>query len=100
MSTRAPDTLRPADDWRRRAACLGLDTDGFFEDRSGHFAGRVCSPCPVREACLADAMWWEGLRGNSRFGVYGGLTSVQRQALADRTSRDRAAERDAAGSGS
>jgi WhiB family transcriptional regulator, redox-sensing transcriptional regulator len=34
----------------------------------------VCESCPVREACLEEAM-----RSQERFGVWGGLGAVERE---------------------
>lgn len=85
MTTRAPDTIVRPGEWTHRAACKGDDTDGvFFDDRSPADAKARCAGCPVREQCLADAMEWESVRGNARFGVFGGLTADQRKAKAEK----------------
>lgn len=64
--------------WLDRAACKGYDTDLFFPDKSGHpkWAIKICAGCPVRQECLDYA-----IEAGCRFGVYGGYTSRQREAL-------------------
>ena len=70
--------------WAAEAACAGLSTALFFppEDAGpGHSlsrrdlseARRVCAECPVRAECLE----WAIERGE-RYGVWGGLTAVER----------------------
>lgn len=45
-------------------------------------AKEICSRCPVRQACLEDAMKAEGGAGHSnRHGIRGGLTPTQRHRL-------------------
>ena len=52
------------------------------------YARQLCTGCPVRDACLDYAMTVEGRAGaTSRFGVYGGLSSLQRALLARRATR-------------
>lgn len=81
-------TTEPADTWRQDARCrptnhrrpeifypLGLekgsnDTDGI------RIAKQFCADCPVREACLAEA-----LRLGERWGIWGGLTPAERVQL-------------------
>jgi WhiB family redox-sensing transcriptional regulator len=65
-------------DWRRRAACVGVDPELWFPvgplaDVSE--ARAVCVGCPVRAVCLA----WALERGVQ--GVWGGLTEDERRAL-------------------
>ena len=64
-----------AGDWRSAANCLDMDTEVFFVSRgaSAAPAKRICRACPVREACLAEA-----LERREQFGIWGGLTSRQR----------------------
>lgn len=84
MATRAPDTLNPAATWARHAACRGDDPEKYFDER---YLPRnlACHYCPVAAQCLAEALEAEGTRPASmRFGVYGGLTTKQRAALAHR----------------
>ncbi|WP_411078496.1 WhiB family transcriptional regulator [Streptomyces sp. cmx-10-25] len=82
-----PDTLRAAD-WRDLALCA---TDAyravdFFPnptDKPGNAtAVAVCETCPVRLACLRDALRQEGGRkAVYRDGIRGGLTADQRYSL-------------------
>lgn len=75
-------------DWRDHATCSGMDGDLWFAPGSGgareydHLteAKRICNTiCPVREACLADAMRDEGAKPTTqRFGIRGGLTPAER----------------------
>lgn len=77
-----------SDLWMRRAACLGktAEADVTF-DHPGRpeavvFGQKYCSGCPVAGECLRFAMDAEaGLAGKGRFGVYGGLSGVDRGAL-------------------
>lgn len=69
--------------WTRDALCAQIDPDMFFADGPGGTgsaeAKRVCAGCDVREQCLEYA-----LRKGERFGVWGGLSPRQRQALTKR----------------
>lgn len=89
-----PLPLRPEADpsrWRDRAVCAEVGGDLFMPpDEPEHHpvysaqrAKAVCARCPVRAACLEDAMQYEGEFGTGgRSGVWGGLTPDQRAALA------------------
>ena len=57
-------------------ACAGTpDAEVFFdEDREGE-AKALCSGCPAVSACLLYATW------NEEFGVWGGATAAEREAL-------------------
>lgn len=91
MTTRAPETLEPADIWRRDAACArpGNDPELWFPHRSDRqseqAAKSICGACPVRIDCLEDTLTHEGntLRTN-RYGIRGGLTGGQRRYFYDR----------------
>jgi WhiB family transcriptional regulator, redox-sensing transcriptional regulator len=81
MTTTDPDLAPLPDDppdWRDQAACRGLNPDLFFPERGAN-AGlpkRVCAACPVRPDCLA-----ESLAANEQFGVWGGLSKLERRAI-------------------
>lgn len=73
------------DDWRDNARCrptvhkrpeifypLGLDK-GESDTAGIAIAKEFCAACPVREACLAEA-----LRLGERWGVWGGMTPAER----------------------
>ena len=84
-------------DFHRRAACRGMAPSVFFEEifspradgsdgradvRALRRARAICTACPVRTECHASAMRFEkGLAGNRRFGIFGGLTPLQRHSL-------------------
>lgn len=69
-------------DWEDRAACHGLpraDADDFFahpseQDKIGR-ALAVCKTCPVKGACLRDALAWPASMDHW---IRGGLTEEQR----------------------
>ena len=65
--------------WREQALCRETDPDAFFPEKgqTPYAAQRVCSVCPVRTECLADAL----ARRDVAFGVLGGLTPRQRRDL-------------------
>ncbi|MPY83173.1 MAG: WhiB family transcriptional regulator [Actinophytocola sp.] len=69
------DTTAP--DWRMAAACRDTDPDGLFvRGAEQHQAKLVCTACPVRTECLAEA-----LDNRITFGVWGGMTERERRAL-------------------
>jgi WhiB family transcriptional regulator, redox-sensing transcriptional regulator len=72
--------------WQDFAACADLDTPHMYpadkDTRGVELAKSVCKGCPVRSECLAYAMG----RGE-RFGVWGGLTTTERNNLARRKRR-------------
>jgi hypothetical protein len=67
--------------WRDRAACRGVDPELFFPTATSGpayeaqvaTAKAVCAGCPVRAACLAEAM--ESIPE----GIAGGLTEQERR---------------------
>ena len=71
--------------WQDAAACAGFPLDLFFgpEGEQQHqkpereaAAKNVCARCPVRAACLDDAV-----TNGIRFGVFGGTGEQERQAM-------------------
>lgn len=88
-------TLEPSSevetaDGEERTPCQMADPDIWFTPSSEAVAVAACWKCPAREVCLQVAMDAEGTaRTSSRFGVWGGLTPMQRSALhrADRPGR-------------
>lgn len=65
------------DDWTVVAACRGMDPDELFvQGAAQNRAKTVCSGCPVRTECLADA-----LDNRVEYGVWGGMTERERRAL-------------------
>lgn len=79
-------TLTARPDWMLRAACRVRPgaADDFFPDRSGRggaadcdVAKAVCRGCAVPATCLQFA-----LEGDERYGVWGGLSTPERDHLA------------------
>ncbi|TLQ41952.1 WhiB family transcriptional regulator [Streptomyces marianii] len=63
--------------WSEDAACRSADPDELFADSAGqNRAKAVCTGCPVRTECLADA-----LDNRVEWGVWGGMTERERRAL-------------------
>ncbi len=65
-------------DWRQLAICRGMDVNIFFDtsDAMNDEAKEICRPCPVRLACLDDAMRHPELRG-----VWGATSEQDRTSL-------------------
>ena len=68
------------------AECLGVYTDLFYrveEERNTtayqyiNAVRSICGRCPIQKECLAYAF------GNEDFGVWGGLTSLERASVAN-----------------
>jgi len=84
--TRRLPALREGDwDWQVIAACRGRDTSTFYhpENERGPSRARremqakaVCASCPVIENCLRWA-----LRAREPYGVWGGMSVEEREAL-------------------
>lgn len=66
--------------WRTQAACLGHDPELWFPSKgdfvSAQKAKAVCAGCPVRAACLEDALTEidDLAAGTAALGVRGGLS--------------------------
>lgn len=60
--------------WYEHARCQGMNTNIFFTDGSV-YAKIICSGCPVKDACLQEA-----LDTDSR-GVWGGTTEHERNGM-------------------
>lgn len=69
------------DDWTLRARCRGME-DALFPDGADQKRARtICTGCPVRTECLAEA-----LDNRIEWGVWGGMTERERrQLLRERT---------------
>lgn len=63
-------------EWRKDAACRGMDVSIFFPHRGepNHKALKVCKSCSVTEQCLQYAM-----DNFERYGVWGGKSERQRR---------------------
>ena len=69
-------TAVQSEDWTMRAKCRGME-DALFPDASDQKRARLlCSGCPVRFECLAEA-----LDNRIEWGVWGGMTERERRAL-------------------
>jgi WhiB family redox-sensing transcriptional regulator len=65
------------EDWAPRAACKGTTPDQLFvRGAEQNKAKQLCSSCPVRTECLAEA-----LDNQIEWGVWGGMTERERRAL-------------------
>jgi WhiB family redox-sensing transcriptional regulator len=72
--------------WAQQAACAEDGVGPMFpheQDQQGiEYAKSICGRCPVRQDCLSEA-----LDRGERFGVWGGLTSDERQTVRRREQR-------------
>lgn len=63
--------------WMTEAACHGADPETFYPESGDSVkaqrALRVCQQCPVVDECLRFA-----LSRHERFGVWGGMTALER----------------------
>lgn len=66
-------------EWKLDGLCRQVDPETWYPEKGGDArpAKQVCRRCPVVAECLADALEHE-----ERFGVWGGLTFRERQAVA------------------
>ncbi|MGY3056127.1 WhiB family redox-sensing transcriptional regulator [Streptomyces sp. TE3672] len=63
--------------WTEDAACRNSDPDELFSDSARQKKAKaVCTGCPVRTECLAEA-----LDNHAEWGVWGGMTERERRAL-------------------
>jgi WhiB family redox-sensing transcriptional regulator len=64
-------------EWAARGACRDVDPESLFvQGAAQHKAKMICSRCPVRLDCLAEA-----LDAGAEFGVWGGMTERERRVL-------------------
>jgi WhiB family redox-sensing transcriptional regulator len=66
-------------EWQDVAACREIPVEMFFPpaEQESEVAKAVCANCTVRQPCLEFA-----LAEAERFGIWGGLTSLERRSLA------------------
>ena len=64
------------EDWTMRAKCRGMEDALFPEASDQKRAKLVCSGCPVRFECLAEA-----LDNRIEWGVWGGMNERERRLL-------------------
>ncbi len=79
--------MRP-EEWLELARCRGVNTDVFFPTAGGgdpyKIARGYCNRCPVRMACLEDALRAErhvSKGSGMRHGMYGGTTPDERAGM-------------------
>jgi len=60
--------LTISNDWRKKAKCIGEDTNVFINEKRENEATVFCSECSVREQCLAYSIQTPNLAG-----TYGGI---------------------------
>lgn len=74
-------------DWRDQAACRDTDREAFFPGKCGNGAAAklICSTCPVRAACLEDAIQ----SGDTYAGIRGGMAAEDRRRLCAARQRQR-----------
>ncbi|MCZ1011952.1 WhiB family transcriptional regulator [Streptomyces lydicus] len=66
--------------WSDDAACRNSDPEELFADSTRQRRAKaICTACPVRTRCLAEA-----LDNGIEFGVWGGMTERERRALLKR----------------
>lgn len=65
-------------EWHAEGLCHQVDPDLWFPEKGGstRHAKKVCQGCPVREACLQQA-----LDANERFGIWGGFSERERRQM-------------------
>ncbi|WP_405487110.1 WhiB family transcriptional regulator [Streptomyces sp. NBC_00096] len=81
MNTTATHTTTTAPAWYELALCAQTGPGFFFPEPGSSLrdAKRLCGACEGRKACLDYA-----LANDERFGVWGGLSESERQALRSR----------------
>ena len=84
-------------DWEDYAACKGEPIDTFFPKAGDGYtkALRICFRCPVRVACLREALEVESAyRGGRaiRAGMFGGMTPYERSNISGGNSTHSASE--------
>jgi WhiB family redox-sensing transcriptional regulator len=90
-----PRKIRRKDVEWERASCLGLDTELFYEHRTGlleqglsfDHLRRICMDCPIQKECLQVAVahepygFWGGLSDEERNHMYAGKKTRTIEAL-------------------
>lgn len=81
MSGYYPDTLEPADMWRKQGACASpfVDPEVMFPSSApGELANakRICGACPVGIKC---GQW--AIEKRIEFGVWGGMSESERRTI-------------------
>ncbi|MGW6705426.1 WhiB family transcriptional regulator [Streptomyces sp. NPDC054956] len=81
MNTTATATATGTAAWYELALCAQTGPGFFFPEPGSSLrdAKRLCGACEGRKACLEYA-----LANDERFGVWGGMSEAERQALRNR----------------
>lgn len=68
----------PQPSWVQHAACRGMKPSLFYPERGedSRYAKAVCASCPVATECMEQA-----LENREKFGVWGGLSQMDRRAI-------------------
>ena len=79
----ALDLTGEAQEWQERALCAQTDPEAFFPEKGGSTrdAKRICQTCEVKSQCLEYA-----LANDERFGIWGGLSELERRRIKRRAS--------------
>jgi WhiB family redox-sensing transcriptional regulator len=77
--------------WRWAAVCAQTDPEPFFPEKGANGnqiaqAKDVCASCPVQALCLDWA-----IDHHERYGIWGGMTDLERRREAKRRNQRRAA---------
>lgn len=80
-----PDSLGHPGDWLEHAACKTTPETMFPDSNTGGIAAAklICRRCPVRLACLRDAI----RTGDDQHGIRGGLKPEERRKVAAKINR-------------
>jgi len=75
--------------WMNDAACANTDPELWFPNKGESTlpAKRICATCDVTEQCLRYA-----LANNQKFGVWGGLSELERRSIRREKKADARAE--------
>lgn len=91
MKPKIPDVEVTEKNWRHHAACndptYSIDPEDFFTEdlyRTVQAVSLCKTICPARTFCLNAA-----LTNKEQYGVFGGMTAVERQAILRKRSRKR-----------
>lgn len=79
-------------DWRKKAACLGVDSNVFYPEYRGDTCDKakaICAKCVVRKPCLEDNL--DTFSSSDDHGVRGGLNKDERDDI--RRKRNRSEQR-------
>jgi WhiB family transcriptional regulator, redox-sensing transcriptional regulator len=89
--SRLPGPVAELWDWQLEGACRGAETSLFFHPEGERGPARrnrdaaavaICSSCPVMQQCRAHA-----LAVREPYGVWGGMTEDEREAVYSRSRR-------------